>query len=106
MLHHSKLGESARHFPQDRQGHIPDHRDHWSHMDFDHGEHDPEEPGISEEERARRVEYLDTVWWPKIIAQVNQQKKNVVDLPHDTFIRKWSQEVMEQPPEQEGFEPA
>jgi hypothetical protein len=106
MLHHSKLGDLAKHFPKDRRGNVPDHRDHWSHMDFDHGEHDPDEPGISQEERERRIAYLDNQWWPKIIAQVNEQKKNLAGQPHETHIREWVEDVMKEPPEQKGYEPA
>lgn len=106
MLHSSKLGEHAHRFPTDRKGYVPDHHDHWKHMDFDHGPHDPDEPGISEEERQRRIEYLDTEWWPSIIAQVNEQKQQIVDLPDETLIRNWCKDVMKEPPQQEGYEPA
>jgi len=104
MFHRSELGDHAHKFPADRDGHVPEHHDHWRNMNFDHGEHDPHEPGISEEERQRRVAYLDHNWWPKIIAHVNDEKQKLAQSPQGMPIHRWRQQVMEEPPQQHGFE--
>lgn len=104
MLHKSELGEHAHRFPTDLDGQIPEHGDHWSDMHFEHGPHDPDEPGISAEERARRIEYLDTQWWPQILAQVQTEKEKLHQLPGGNPIKKWRDEVMREPPSPHGFE--
>ena len=107
MLHQSELGEHVDRFPADTDGNIPEHGDHWSDLNFDHGPNDPQEEGISDEERTRRKEYLDSEWWPKIIAQVNEQKKTLSQLPGGNPIHKWREAVIDdaEPTEQHGFKP-
>jgi hypothetical protein len=104
MLHKSELGEHATRFPTDQDGHIPEHGDHWGDMKFDHGPNDPDEQGISDEERARRIEYLDKQWWPQVLADVNAEKGKLDGLPGGNPIKRWSEQVMHDPPEPHGFE--
>ena len=106
MLHKSELGEHADRFPIDQDGNIPEHGDHWSDSHFEHGPNDPHEEGISDEERARRMDYLNTQWWPKIIAQVNEEKESLSQLPGGNPIRKWREGVIDavEPQQQHGFE--
>ena len=106
MLHKKELGEHADQFPADQDGHVPEHGDHWSDLNFEHGPNDPHEDGISDEERARRTNYLDSEWWPKIIAQVNEQKESLSQLPGGNPIHKWREEVIDaaEPPQQHGYE--
>jgi len=73
MIHKSELGEHAERFPADSAGHVPEQGDDWRGMSFEHGPHDPDEKGISDEERQRRIEHLDQEWWPNVIAQVNEE---------------------------------
>lgn len=73
-------------------------------MKFDHGEHDPHEAGITEEERQRRIAYLNEEWWPNVIAQVNQEKETLSQLPGGSPIRKWSDMARKEPPTAHGFE--
>lgn len=105
MLHRSELGEHASKFPADRKGHVPEHHDHWSKMDFDHGAEDPNEAGISAEERERRIRFLDEQWWPRVIAQVHEERAKLAKLPGGTPIRRWRESVMTDTPVQHGFEP-
>ena len=106
MLHKSELGEHADRFPADSEGNVPEHGDHWSNLNFDHGSNDPHEEGISDEARAQRMEYLDDEWWPKIIAQVNQEKETLSQLPGGNPIHKWRAEVIDaaDPPRPHGYE--
>ena len=105
MLHESKFGDHAHKLPSDRDGNVPEAGDDWRNMNFDHGELDPHEEGISDDERARRMDQLDTQWWPQVIAQVNKQKEELGQLPGGSPIRKWREEVMRSPHLQHGFEP-
>ena len=106
MLHKSELGEHADRFPTDAEGIVPEEGDHWSDLTFEHGPHDPHEEGISDEERARRMEYLDNEWWPKIIAHVNEQKETLSQLPGGNPIHRWRRGVIDaaKPRQQHGFE--
>lgn len=104
MLHKSELGEHADRFPSDQNGHVPEHDDHWSEMHFEHGPHDPDEAGISDEERARRTEYLDTQWWPQILAQVRAERENLDQLPGGNPIKRWHEQVMRKPPDPGGID--
>jgi hypothetical protein len=104
MLHKSKLGEHAAHFPTDLDGHVPEPTDHWSAMNFEHGPHDPDEPGISEEEKARRVAYLDTEWWPSVLAHVEKGKSTLSALPGGNPIKHWRDVVMHEPKPAHGFQ--
>ena len=93
MLHKSILGEHAAHFPQDEQGHIPEPGDHWSHMKFELGPNSPFEEGLSHEEREKRTQYLDQVWWPKILEHVSEGRKKLAALPEGNPIRYWREVV-------------
>lgn len=97
MFHHSKLEEHGKKFPQDAKGNVPEPHDHWSAMQFEHGEHDPEEPGIDEAEKARRTQYLDEQWWPQVIAQVEEERDNLLSLPKHSPIRKWAEMTHKKP---------
>jgi hypothetical protein len=103
MLHKSELGEHADRFPQDSDGHVPEHGDHWSDMSFEHGPHDPDEPGISAEERAKRMEYLDSQWWPSLLEKVGKQRDELAQLPGGSPIKRWREEAMREPPSQHGY---
>ncbi len=105
MLHISELGKYAHLFQShaDNDGHVPEHGDHWSTMKFEHGDQDPNEDGITEEERLHRIAYLDEQWWPNVIAQVNQQKESLSKLPDGNPIRKWRDEAMKPPTAAKGF---
>lgn len=102
MLHKSKLAEHADKFPQDAQGNIPEAHDHWSAMQFAHGEHDPDEPGIDEAERARRTKYLDEQWWPQVIAQVEEERNNLLSLPAQSPIRQWAEMARKKPAQEKA----
>lgn len=104
MLHISELGEHAHRFFADKDGNVPEHGDHWRNMKFDHGDNDPHEEGISEEERQRRIAYLDEQWWPNIIAQVNQEKETLSQLPDGNPIKKWREGANQEPPPPHGFQ--
>lgn len=104
MLHISDLGEYAHKFFADKDGHVPEHGDHWRKMKIDHGENDPDEEGISEEERQRRIAYLDEQWWPNIIAQVAKEKEALSKLPGGNPVHKWRDEITKEPPTQQGFQ--
>lgn len=103
MLHKSELGEHADRFPHDRDGHVPEHGDHWSDMSFEHGPHDPDEPGIGEKEKAKRTAYLDNEWWPSILGKVRDERDALAALPGGTPIKRWRDEAMQEPPEQHGY---
>jgi hypothetical protein len=106
MLHLSDLGEFAHrfHLHADKNGHVPEHGDHWKQMDYNHGANDPDEEGISDEERQRRTSYLDEQWWPNILSQVNQEKDTLSQLPGGNPIRKWRETAMNEPQQAHGFE--
>jgi hypothetical protein len=103
MLHISELDEHAHRFHKDKDGNVPEHGDDWRNMKFDHGANDPDEAGISDEERQLRLAYLDDQWWPKVIAQVNQEKEALSQLPGGSPIKKWRDEAMQEPPTAHGF---
>jgi hypothetical protein len=105
MLHISELGEYVHRFLHhaDKDGHVPEHGDHWRGMKFDHGEHDPHEEGISEQEQQRRMAYLDQEWWPNVIAQVNKEKAELTNLPGGNPIEKWRQIAEQHPRNAHGF---
>jgi hypothetical protein len=104
MLHISELGEHAHRFLADAKGNVPEPGDHWRHMEFDHGPHDPNESGITDEERNRRIAYLDEQWWPQVLEQVNREKDHLSQLPGGNPIKKWRDDVMQTPPNAKGFE--
>jgi hypothetical protein len=105
MFHKSHLGEHADHFPHDLEGHIPQEGDDWRTMKFDHGEMNPHEDGITEEERAKRLDYLDEVWWPETLARVEEERSRQHRLYGESFFRRWEEIVNQAPPVQHGFEP-
>jgi len=104
MLHNSELGEHTDRFPCDRDGRVPEHGDHWSDMRFDHGPNDPDEAGIGDAERARRIEYLDKQWWPQVLARVHAEREKLDRLPGGNPIKRWREQVIKPPPEQHGFQ--
>jgi hypothetical protein len=89
MIHYSKLEVYALVFPQDREGNVPESTDDWRKMSFDHGPNDPEEPGISPEERQRRIDYLDNVWWPQVLGDVRQQHDELVKRGEPSPFSQW-----------------
>lgn len=103
MLHKDKLGEHAAHFPHDDEGHIPEPGDHWANMKFQLGPNSPFEEGISAEERARRTEYLDKVWWPAILEHAKEGRAKLRLLPDGSPIQHWRDEVMPEPTPQHGY---
>ncbi len=103
MIHKSILDRFIHMFPHDRQGHVPVHSDHWQEMDFEHTEMDPYEEGISEEERARRVEYLNTVWWPDVLEQVEAERRRLEEEHGHTFSEHWKSVVHRSPERPGGF---
>ena len=105
MFHKSKLKKFGGNFPHDKQGHVPVHVDCWRKMEFDHADQDPDAEGISEEEKARRIEYLDKQWWPKILAEVQDEHARLIDEHGESFMQHWDSVVNEPPHLQHGFEP-
>jgi hypothetical protein len=103
MIHISDLGEYAHRFFADQDGHVPEHGDHWGNMKIDHGENDPDEEGISGEERQRRITYLNEQWWPEVIAEVNREKEELSKLPGGNPIKKWKEAISEGSPKGHGF---
>lgn len=104
MFHKSHIGEHGERFPADLKGHVPVHGDCWRRMHFDHGELDPEEPGISEEERARRITYLDKVWWPQVLEKVHAERLLLEAEHGPTFMERWDEVAHQGPPMPHGFE--
>ncbi len=104
MFHKSQLGEHAEGFPQDSAGYVPHTDDQWRQMKFDHGAMDPEEPGISAEERTRRLEHLDQVWWPGVLARVAEQHNRLVKEHGESYLHRWQRIVSKTPDQPHGFE--
>jgi hypothetical protein len=69
--HKTNLGGFAAHVERyaDIDGYVPEHGDDWRDMRYDLGPDDPEEEGISEEERQARQQHLDEDWWPDKVAE-------------------------------------
>ena len=105
MFHRSKLDEFGAKFPHDSKGHVPVHVDCWRKMQFDHADQDPNEEGISEEEKARRIEYLDKVWWPKIMEGVQNEHERLTSEHGESFMKSWATIANRSPNVQHGFEP-
>ena len=97
MFHKSQLGEHAEHFAHDSAGFVPVDGDSWRQMKFEHGDRDPNEAGLSQEERDRRVEYLDKVWWPRLLADVHEQRLRLEREHGEAFIRHWQRVVNPEP---------
>lgn len=88
----------AHRFPSDKAGFVPTHGDCWRNMQFDHQEDDPNEAGISEEEKARRTKHLDEVWWPAVLEKVADEKARLESEHGETFTQHWERTIS-QPPE-------
>jgi hypothetical protein len=93
MIHHSTLKEHAPRFPADGAGFVPEAADNWRQMQFDHKDQNPEEPGISAEERQRRLDYLDKQWWPQLLAQVRTEHEALVAEGHPSPFKSWIENV-------------
>lgn len=104
MLHKSKLDQFESQFPHDANGNVPVHRDHWQTMEYDHGEMDPNEPGLSAEEKARRIEYLNKEWWPQILKQVEEERHRLAVKHGGTFMDHWKNVIYNKPAGHQGFE--
>lgn len=104
MLHKSSFEHFSGRFPHDTKGNVPVHRDHWHEMEYDHGDMDPNELGISDEEKARRIEYLNTEWWPKILEQVEEERQRLAHQHGETFMEHWKSVTHIDPEGHQGFE--
>ena len=105
MFHKSKLEKFDAKFPHDSKGHVPVHVDCWRQMRFDHADQDPNEEGISAEEKARRIEYLDKEWWPKVLEGVQEEHERLTDEHGESFMQQWNNIVNKPQNLQHGFEP-
>lgn len=103
MFHKSELAHFSEHFPQDATGYVPVHGDCWRQMQFDRADMDPDEEGISAEEKARRIEYLDSVWWPEVLKKVNKERERLEEEHGESFISRWHRAVNRRPNESHGF---
>ncbi len=104
MIHESELGEYAKGFPRDLAGHVPVHGDCWRKMRFDLAGMDPDAKGISADERARRIEFLDTVWWPQVLARVRDERQRLESAHGESFINHWERVVNRGAEEPHGYE--
>jgi hypothetical protein len=93
MIPHSQLERFGLNFPHDRDGHVPEATDDWRKMSFDHGALDPEEPAISAAERQRRIDHLDTVWWPQVLAEVRRQHDELVQRGEPSPLGLWAERM-------------
>jgi hypothetical protein len=98
MFHKSQLDPYPHQFPHDRKGFVPHPTDHWSEMQFEHADMDPHEEGISAEEQARRIEYLNTEWWPQVLDRVADERQRLEEEHGESFITHWHT-LMKQPPD-------
>lgn len=89
MLHKSEFDTFGHQFPHDSKGHVPVHGDQWLAMQFDHADMDPHHDCISDEESTRRMEYLNTVWWPSILQQVQDERIRLEAQHGESFIKHW-----------------
>ena len=105
MFHKAKLEKYRGNFPHDSEGHVPVHIDCWRNMKFEHADQDPNEEGITAEEKARRIEYLDKVWWPKILERVQSEHERLANEHGESFMEHWDRIVNEPQHLQHGFEP-
>ncbi len=103
MFPKSELERFGGRFPHDLVGDVPVGGDCWRQMQFDHAEMDPNEEGISAEEKSRRVEYLDTVWWPKVLEKVHLERQRLEAEHGETFIQHWERVVNRKPHLPHGF---
>ena len=72
-------------------------------MKFDHADMDPEAEGISAEEKARRIEYLDSVWWPKVLEDVAKSQTTLAEKHGESFLEHWQSVVNRHPDVPHGF---
>jgi hypothetical protein len=105
MFHKSKLEKFDAKFPHDSTGHVPLNVKCWREMKFDHADQDPNEEGISEEEKARRLEYLDKVWWPKVLESVQEEHERLAEEHGEAYMKSWNVIANRSPDVQHGFEP-
>jgi hypothetical protein len=103
VFHKKHLGDHADQFPHDRDGFVPTDADTWRTMNFEQEGLDPDEQGISAEERAHRIEYLDRVWWPRILAEVHDQRLRLVREHGKSFMERWAHFTKEEPDKPHGF---
>ena len=103
MFHKSKLEQYEHNLPHDSKGHVPSHTDHWQQMEFEHTDKDPNEPGISAEEKAKRIEYLNTEWWRQALQQVEEERDRLHEQHGDTFMKHWGSLVHHSPESPHGF---
>jgi hypothetical protein len=103
MFHRDELGEHADKFLADLDLQVPEPEDDWRKMRFDHGPNDPEEPGISPQERQRRIDFLDQQWWPEVLSKIASAHQ---ELPPGSFIKSWQRHVQMEPPKTTGYEVA
>ncbi len=104
MFKKHKLDTFPNKFPQDKEGHVPTHVDCWREMQFDHEDDDPNEEGISAEEKQRRIKHLDEVWWPRVLEKVAEEHQRLTDEHGESFIEYWQRVVNETPNPPHGFE--
>ncbi|QDU99052.1 hypothetical protein [Lignipirellula cremea] len=104
MFHKAKLDEYAGAFPHDTTGHVPTETDSWRQMKFDHADQDPNEPGISPEEKERRLAYLDNEWWPSVLKSVHEEKSRLEQEHGESFMHHWHNLVNQAPPAPHGFQ--
>lgn len=102
MFHKSELAHFGDEFPHDATGYVPIHGDCWRQMQFERADMDPNEEGIAAEEKARRIEYLDTVWWPKVLARVNAERERLEAEHGESFISQWHRAVHHKPDQSHG----
>lgn len=77
--------------------------DHWREMQFEHDDMDPQQDGLSAEERSRRTEYLNTVWWPSVLKRVHDERDRLAGLHGETFTEHWHRTVYTSPESEHGF---
>jgi hypothetical protein len=104
MFHKSELGHFGERFPHDLTGYVPTAGDCWRQMRFDHADMDPDEAGISAEERTHRVQHLDVVWWPRVLQQVHGERQRLEAEHGESFIEHWERVVNHATDVPHGFE--
>ena len=104
MFHKSDLSHYGEHFPHDQKGHVPAPHDHWEAMQFELPGMDPNEEGITSDEQARRIEYLNTVWWPELLQRVSNERQRLQDQHGESFIAHWERVIGHRSNAPHGFE--
>lgn len=103
MFHKSEFDHLGHEFPHDQNGFVPVHGDHWRDLQFEHDGMDPQEAGISDEERKRRTEFLNTVWWPEVLKRVQNEHRRLMQIHGETFTEHWHRTVYQSPDTEHGF---